>query len=166
MAWENAGPGQRENIIQAISRNYPAFRRTPERCLVDLLGLSFYPGGKLVRLSTRDVPGSLLWFVYMPQETVALNSGPAAIDHCNAVAPLSFNDISVFDYIKFRYYFGSDTRLFEARVKRSAVGYTGKVWVFEKENFFEIDLNISPRGTLTLSSRMSPGNVEKRSSAS
>jgi hypothetical protein len=149
MAWKNADPEERAEIISAIGRSNPAFRRDPERCYIGTLALPFYPGGFVSRVAARDIPGSLLWYVCLPQESVALNSAPNAINHCNTAAPLTLADSAIAAYVKFRYYFTSGARLFESKVKRSAVGYTGKIWLFEKEGFFELDVNISPRGVVT-----------------
>jgi hypothetical protein len=146
LVWTSAGSEAKAEIIARIGRNYPAFKRDPERCIVDILPLSFYPDSRLIRLSTRDIPGSMLWYVVLPQETVAMNGGIASVNQCNSAAPLMLRDANVHDYVKFRYYFMGGVRLFESKAKRSAVGYSGKIWVFEKEKFFEIDVNISPRG--------------------
>lgn len=152
MSWKDADRDERSEIIAAITRSHPAFRRDPERCQAASLDLPFYPGARLVRLTARDIPGSTLWYACLPQEAVALAPGPgglAAINHCNIAAPLVLNDATAAPYLRFRYYFASGARLFEARIKRSAVGYTGKIWVFEQEKFFEIDINLSPRGLVT-----------------
>jgi hypothetical protein len=149
MAWEHPALEQKAKIVRLIGRNHPAFRRDPERCSIDTLNLPFYPGGKLARLTAQNIPDSVLWYVCLPEESVALTGGFFAIDHCNAAAPLTINHSTIFAYIKFRYYFGAGSRLFEARIKRSAVGYSGKIWLFEGNDFLEIDINISPRDILT-----------------
>jgi hypothetical protein len=145
-AWRQADPDERDALVVAAGTANPAFRRAPERCLVDMLDLQFYPQGRLFRVTTRDIPGSAQWYVLLPQETVPLAEGADAIMHCNAIAPLTLNEAMIFDYVRFHYFFAAACRVFEARIKRSAVGYTGKIWLYENRNFFEVDVNVSTRG--------------------
>lgn len=149
MTWKNAGSDVKADIIKRIGRNYPAFKRDPERCLIETLDLPFYPDGRLARLSARDIPGSLLWYTCLSETAIAMNGGLSSINEGNSAGPLMLKDENIHDYVRFHYYFTGGLRLFESKVKRSAVGYTGKIWVFEKEKFFDIDVNISPRGIVT-----------------
>lgn len=149
MTWKSAGLEEKTEIIALIGRSTPAFRRDPERCLIDTLDLPFYPGGRLARIRARDVPGGLLWYTCLPETAVAMNAQMASVNACNAAGPLMIKDGNVHDYVRFMYYFTSGARLFESRAKRSSVGYTGKIWLFEGQRFFEIDINISPRGIVT-----------------
>jgi hypothetical protein len=146
LVWTSAGTEAKTEILKRIARNHPAFKREPERCTIDVLALPFYPEGQLARISARDIPGSTLWFTLLPQESVAMNNGVAGVHQCNSAGPLMLRDANIHDYVKFRYFFSGGGRLFESRAKRSAVGYSGKIWVFEKEGFFEIDVNITTRG--------------------
>ena len=72
-----------------------------------------------------------------------------AVHHCNAEAPLVLNDDTIYTYLKFRYFFAEGARVFELKVKNSAVGYSGKIWLFRRGGFFEIDVNVSARGNVT-----------------
>jgi hypothetical protein len=149
MAWKTVEQDERTEIMRAISWAQPAFRRDPARCAVDTLELPFYPGSQLLKVTARELPGKPLWYVRLPQRVVVLDRQSESVNHCNASAPLVLTDKTIYSYLKFWYYFTADQRVFEAKVKRSAVGYTGKVWLYDHGAFHELDVNVSPRGTVT-----------------
>lgn len=150
MAWKNVEGEEKAGIVQSVTWAQPAFRRDPARLAVDMLELPFYPGGQLLRLTTQELPGKPLWHVRLPQKVETLERKADSIHHCNILAPLMLNDKNIYDYLKFWYYFTEGSRVFESKVKRSAVGYSGKVWLFEQEIFFEADVNVNPHGLVTL----------------
>jgi hypothetical protein len=146
VAWKSAAAEERAELVGLVTRSYPAFRRDPARCLADVLALPFYPEGRLVRLSARDVPGKTQWYVCLADRAVAMGDGMDGINACNASAPLMLNDGNIAAYLRYYLHFSAGMRLFESKVKRSSVGYTGKIWYFSDERFFEADVNVSPRG--------------------
>jgi len=159
MAWKNPDQDEKVEIIGAISRAQPAFRRDSSRCIIETLELPFYPGAHLLKVTTRELPGKPLWYVRLPEKVEPLDRQAESIHHCNMDAPLVLNDKTIYPYLRFWYYFSAGARVFEARIKRSAVGYTGKVWLFEKSQFFETDLNINARGLVTPLEKIALENV-------
>ena len=149
MQWttvEGDGKAVLVKAIEKVDRQAPTLGT-----VMQAMPLSFYPDGQLLRLAAAEGPR---WYVYMPGKVVRLDGGLGSIHRCNEDAPLALNDDTVHPYLHFHYFFAEGARLFEARVKRSAVGYTGKIWVFEKKGFFEHDINLTPRGLLTALERV------------
>src|SRR5690606_39082229 len=104
---------------------------------------------RLLKLMGPGVPEAPRWYVRLPGETVRIDGGMSGIHYCNAHAPLTVTDDTIYAYTRFYYYFASGARVFEGRIKRSSVGYTGKIWFYEKKSFFESDVNITAKGLVT-----------------
>ena len=149
MAWKSAEFGEKGGIVEGIHKASPALRLNAERCFIDTLDLTFYPKSRLLKLTGDGVPHPPLWYVQLPQAVVPMDGSFTSISNCNAAAPLVLNDATVYAYVKFRYFFAGETRVFEASIKRSPVGYTGKIWLYQKKTFYEMDVNISARGVVT-----------------
>ena len=133
-------------FIDSVNRIEPALRFMPDKTLLEKLPLPFYPDAVLLKMAKIDSFGDPLWYVHTPTETVAMDGSLANIHHLNDNAPLNLTQDNIYAYLKFRYYFGRKCQIFEAQVKRSAVGFSGKVWEFKDGLFFEVDINVTPRG--------------------
>lgn len=146
VVWRSTDAEERAKAIEMIGRTHPSFRRDPARCVAESLDLPFYPGGRLIRLSARDVPGSILHFALLPERAVPMNEGLSSVNQCNSAGPLLLTTENIHDYVRFYCHFARGAQLFESRVKRSPVGFSGKIWIFERGKFFEIDTNVAVRG--------------------
>lgn len=139
-----------EEKAEILERTRPFLRQSQiDDYVTEVISLPFYPATRLIKLITRDSPIKKYAFVFTAAETFRLDHSPGQIQACNAAAPLVLSEASIHAYIKFCYFYGSNKHIFESKIRRSAVGYSGKIWVFEKEGFFETDINISMHGTVT-----------------
>ncbi len=161
MGWQTPGAQEIVDLIRDINKLEPALRFNPDATVLEKLALPFYPEGVLLKALKAERFGDPLWYVRIPAEMVALDGSLANIHHLNDVAPLSLTAENILDYLKFRYYFGCKIQIFESQVKRSAVGYTGKIWGFDGGACFEADININARGMIVELERVSVPDVPK-----
>lgn len=145
-------------LVTAMGRDAPFGPFAPEACVLEQVTLPFYPDSVLLRATVQGL-SQPLWYARLPEQMVRLDGGIARIHACNDIGPLRLNDDTVHAYLRFHYYFSGGRTLFEARIKRSAVGYTGKLWVFERAVFHEQDVNITPRGVIIVLDDMTVPDV-------
>ncbi len=146
MAFRSATQDEKQEILER-ARSF-LHQHHIETYTTEIIQLPFYPDTRLVRLET-PAPSKKYAFIFTSTETFFLQPHSGAVQTCNAHAPLMLSEAAIHGYARFFYFYERGLHVFEAKIRRSAVGYSGKIWVFEPGGFFETDINISMHGSIT-----------------
>lgn len=153
MDWKTASADEKLELVRAINKVEPIYRFSPDDSIVEVMPLSFYPGGDLISI-TKPLPVQpVLWYVRLPDETVSLDGSVANIHYLNDKAPLMLTTQNVAEYLKYRIYFAGGTWMENALAVAGQDGFNATARVLEKDGLFEKKFSISPRGELILQSK-------------
>ncbi|MDD9901163.1 MAG: hypothetical protein OXT65_09320 [Alphaproteobacteria bacterium] len=159
MKWRQMEDHEVEALLPTLSRLGGLRDVDAAACRFEDIGLPFYHFGNLIRVTVPD-NHDFVWYVRLEDESITrLDGHEHSVHACNDRAPLTLTDELINPYVRFMCYFSGLGKVFELRVKRSAVGYTGKVWIFEDDGFFEHDVNVTVRGVLVTLERTPVADV-------